>query len=242
MLAYCQNALSHVSLTHISQRDVAKIKATGCYVHYRPVINVAKMVLNEISIGATGNSECTSYVVPYAISMSKLFEMYVRAYLKKSGIKSYLSDEPGLHILKYDYKAKVLVNSASNSSNYIGGNIKPDIILFDTATQKYTVFDVKYKRLSDSRYARTDRLQLLAYALMFDCDNIGIIFPTTDGGISSFYERNQIQSQEKRDRYYHQLEFSIDKSWSFDLQSKDKSSQTRLLSYFNALNEEPDKT
>ena len=174
MTAYCQSALQHISYTKIARQDLVKIKTTGCYVYYKPVINAAKMVLNEITLGANGDSKFTSYVIPYAVSMDKLFEMYVRAYLKKAGVLSYLSHEAGIHILKYDYKSKVLQISDSTHSNYINGSVKPDIIIYDTESDKYVVFDVKYKNVLNRGYSRADRLQILAYALMYDLSLIHI--------------------------------------------------------------------
>lgn len=108
MLTFCRNALSHISYTKIGRLDVARVKTTGVYVYYKPVINAAKMVLNEITLEATGQSAVTSYVVPYAVSMDKLFEMYVRALLKRSGIKSYSATDDSIRLLKYDDKTAVL--------------------------------------------------------------------------------------------------------------------------------------
>jgi 5-methylcytosine-specific restriction endonuclease McrBC regulatory subunit McrC len=147
MIAYCHNALDHVSLKRITQRDTNSIKTTGCYAYYKPVISVAKMVLNEITLESNGTSKVTSYVVPYAVSMNKLFEMYVRAYLKKVGIQSCLSEASGIHILKYDYKSKVFENSSKDTANYIGGIVKPDIIIQNTVNGKTLVFGLSIRTL-----------------------------------------------------------------------------------------------
>lgn len=215
-------------------RDI-KIKTTGCYVYYKPVINAAKMVLNEITLEANGESALTSYVVPYAVSMSKLFEMYVRAYLKRAGIKSYLSNAEGIHILKYDYKSKVLSQNARVYSNYIGGNVKPVIILFNPQTNKYVVFDVKYKNLLHGKTARADRLQVLAYALLYNCENVGIIFPTLDGTENVYYERNEIENVEQRQRYYNQMEIEIDSNWEYVVRHKETQDTVPLLQYIEEL-------
>lgn len=69
MISYCRTALSHVSDTKITRHDIGKIKTTGCYAYYKPVVNAAKMVLNEITLGADGKSGFTGYVVPYAVSI-----------------------------------------------------------------------------------------------------------------------------------------------------------------------------
>lgn len=235
MTVYCQSALQHISYTKISRQDLIKIKTTGCYVYYKPVINAAKMVLNEITLGANGDSKFTSYVIPYAVSMNKLFEMYVRTYLKKAGVLSYLSSEEGVHILKYDYKSKVLELSDNTHSNYINGSVKPDIIIYDTVSKKYVVFDVKYKNVQNRGYSRDDRLQILAYALMYDCDNVGIVFPSLTGEENEFYMKNGIQSVENRERYYNQLELSIDTIWKCVVKSKENKDGLPLIEYIKQL-------
>lgn len=235
MMTYCNNALSHVSLKKINQRDTSGLKTTGCYAYYKPVVSVAKMVLNEITLESNGSSKVTSYVVPYAVSMSKLFEMYVRAYLKKAGVHSYSSDAEGIHIMKYDYKSKVLENSGKDTANYINGIVKPDIILENSANGKMLVLDVKYKNLSNKRNSRNDRLQLLAYGLMYDCEDVGIIFPSLDGEKSAFYDKNKIASAENRNRFYHQLELSISKEWEFQLMGKSNNASINTYQYFEML-------
>lgn len=124
MISYCRNALAHISYTKISRLDLNKIRTTGVYVYYKPVINAAKMVLNQITLEANGDSAVTSYVVPYAISMDKLFEMYVRAYFKRAGVKSYDSKEEGIKIERYDDKTSVLRERSKSYANYIGWEYK----------------------------------------------------------------------------------------------------------------------
>lgn len=235
MVTYCQNALNKVSLKKITQRDANRIKTTGCYAYYKPVISLAKMVLNEITLESNGASKVTSYVIPYAVSMSKLFEMYVRAYLKHAGVKSYLSTEMGIHLLKYDYKSKVFESTTSMSANYIGGVMKPDIILQNFDTGKTVVFDVKYKNLTNRRNARGDRLQLLAYGLMYNCEDVGIVFPTVSGEKSCYYDKNEIATLESRARYYHQVELSICKEWNGMIVSKLNGTENDILQYLYQL-------
>lgn len=235
MIAYSRKALSHVTYTKISRLDLNKIKTTGVYVYYKPVINAAKMVLNEITLEANGSSAVTSYVVPYAISMEKLFEMYVRAYFKRAGVLSFTSSEPGIRISQYDDKTTVLREKSKLYANYIGGNIKPDIIIYDSETGNHIVFDVKYKDSMSSRYARPDRMQILAYGLMLGCDNVGNIFPTQDGTNNVYYKRNEINSNETRTRYYNQLEVVIDSDWTFEITQKDDAMKMRVMEYLKRL-------
>lgn len=235
MISYSRKALSHVSYTRISRLDLNKIKTTGVYVYYKPVINTAKMVLNEITLEANGTSTVTSYVVPYAISMDKLFEMYVRAYFKRAGVLSYDSKENGIRISQYDDKTSVLREKNKTYANYIGGNIKPDIIIYNPETGNYVVFDVKYKDSLSSRYARPDRMQILAYGLMLGCNNVGNIFPTQGGTNNVYYRRNEINTNESRTRYYNQLEVAIDSDWKFEITRKDDEMKMRVMEYLNRL-------
>lgn len=140
------------------------LKFSGCYIYYKPVMAMAKMILDDISIESNGDVSTTGYILPYAISMEKLFEVYVRAYFKKNGIASYRSkDNTGIRLEKYDNKTDVFLEEEGleNPGKYISGSIKPDLILTDQESGETVVLDVKYKdyRNGDSR---DDRLQLLA--------------------------------------------------------------------------------
>lgn len=235
MFIYCHNSLSHISKIKIKRHDFLRLKTTGCYAYYRPVINVAKMVLSEISLEASGQTKFTSYIVPYAVSMSKLFEIYVRACLKRSGLNSYMTEHNDIRILQYDLMAKVLGQSGKNYSDYISGSIKPDIIIYNPINEKYIVFDVKYKDITNSRNAREDRLQLLAYSLIYDCDDVGIIFPSINKYDNIYYKPNEIRSAEGRERYFNQIEIAINLISEPVLKSKDGGKDMRIYDYFHRL-------
>lgn len=175
---YCINSLSHISLTKISRQEISKLKPTGCYAYYKPVINLARMVLDEVTADASGQVQFPGYVVPYAVSMNRLYEMYARTYIKKHLPEKW-------RMMPYDHTIPVL---KEHNDYYIGGTITPDIILYspdendlEHKKYKYTVLDVKYKRSDNKQYAREDRLQLLAYAFMYNCNKVGLIFPPNDG-------------------------------------------------------------
>jgi 5-methylcytosine-specific restriction endonuclease McrBC regulatory subunit McrC len=209
LITYCSNSLRHISDIQCSGSVCNGLKFTGCYTYYKPVISLAQMILNDISIESNGNVNTTGYIVPYAISMEKLFEVYVRAYLKNNGISSYKSkDDSKIRLEKFDDKIEVLMkeDGLSNPGKYISGSIKPDIILTKKDTGETVVFDVKYKDYTNGN-SRNDRLQLLAYSMMMNADNIGIIFPTkTEGKI---FEAPRINSMEHRVIRYHQILLGI---------------------------------
>ena len=217
MAGYCNNSLSHISLTKVSRQELAQIKPTGCYAYYKPVINLARMVLDEISADAAGQVKFTGYVVPYAVSMNRLFEMYARTY-----IKEYLRNENSeWSMVPYDQTTNVLSPKPNNDKYYIGGTVKPDVILYSPGKDKYnpegngykyTVLDVKYKR-PEKHHARDDRLQILAYALMYNCDKVGIIFPPNDDNSTNeenaAFETSNINIQGGALRTYIQVKLPI---------------------------------
>lgn len=233
IISYCQKAMANVSNVRISKQDINGIKPAGVYVYYRPVINAAKMVLNEISLEASGNALLTNYVVPYSVSMEKLFEMYVRTYIKKSGIATFTNHASGITMMPYDYKIPVLKREKYYST-YIAGNIKPDIILYDCESNRYVIFDVKYKYGRNSNFSRNDRLQVLAYSLMFDCQHIGNIFPAKNNASILFY-KNKILSIENKNRFYHQIEIAVNGAWNHTLYKIDDLSKITVKDFIKSL-------
>jgi 5-methylcytosine-specific restriction endonuclease McrBC regulatory subunit McrC len=205
MISYCSNSLRHISNVKCTGSDCKGLKFTGCYSYYRPVISIAQMVLNDISIESNGEVSTTGYIIPYAISMEKLFEVYVRAYLKNNGIQSYKSNaKSGIVLKKFDDKTEVFVDEEglSNPGKYISGSIKPDLILDNKDTGETVVIDVKYKDYTNGD-SRDDRLQLLAYSMMMNADNVGIILPTQNE--EKIFDARRINTMEHRVVKYHQM-------------------------------------
>lgn len=204
LISFCSNSLRNVSDVQCKGSACNGLKFSGCYVYYKPVIATAKMILDDISIESNGSVSTSGYTIPYAISMEKLFEVYVRAYLKKHGIQSYKSNSTtGIQIEKFDKKIDILQedNILSNPGKYISGSIKPDIILTNINTNTIAVYDVKYKDYRS--YSREDRLQLLAYSMILSANNIGIILPTQTE--SMIFDARSVNTLESRNVKYHQI-------------------------------------
>lgn len=235
MLSCCRSALAHVSYVRISRADLNKIRTTGVYAYYRPVIHVAKMILHEITLEAGGDSAATGYVVPWAVSMERLFEIYVRAFLKQAGVRSHDSEEGGIRMLRYDDKTAVLKEKDRAHAGYIRGNIRPDIVICDPDTGAGVVFDVKYKDVMHAGFSRADRLQILAYGLMLGCSHVGNIFPAHSGTDHLYYESNEIESNETRTRFYDQMEVAIDAGWKFEIRQKDGGAKMHVMDYLKRL-------
>lgn len=104
MISYCSNALRNISDIQCDGEACNGLKFSGCYIYYKPVMAMAKMILDDISIESNGDVSTTGYILPYAISMEKLFEVYVRAYFKKNGIAYFIS-VPGVMDALHDYSA-----------------------------------------------------------------------------------------------------------------------------------------
>jgi 5-methylcytosine-specific restriction endonuclease McrBC regulatory subunit McrC len=236
MLRYTNKTFSNVTDMSLKAKDCNNAKVSGCYAYYKPVLNLAKMVLSEITLEASGKTNTTSYVVPYSVSMEKLFEFYIRAFMKKCGVLSYKSKEPtGIQLGKYDEKKKVLNLNGEARADYIAGVVKPDIILKDIVSGDTVVFDVKYKKLTNKKNARSDRLQILAYALMYSCRNVGIIFPTLDENQSFYFAPQAISRLDENRTFYHQLAIDISGSRSYTLKSKADLSDVLVYRYIEKL-------
>lgn len=70
-----------------------------------------------------------------------------------------------------------LVEKDNSTQVYLQGELIPDVILRHSEQERYLIFDVKYKSGEYNVGTRSDRLQILAYAYVWDCDYIGHIFP-----------------------------------------------------------------
>lgn len=212
MISYCSRTLRTVTDIQCSGAACSGLKFSGCYAYYKPVIAVARMILDDISIESNGKVNTTGYIVPYAISMEKLFEVYVRAYLKKNGILSYKGKSGhGIRLEKFDDKTDVFVDDENlkNPGKYISGSIKPDLILTNQDTGETMVIDVKYKDYTNGN-SRNDRLQLLAYSMMLNANNVGIILPAQVD--FQIFDARRINSMERRVIKYHQMLLGMEKN------------------------------
>ena len=212
MISYCSKALRNISEVQCNGSSCNGLKFTGCYAYYKPVIAMAKMILDDISIESNGEVNTTGYIIPYAISMEKLFEVYVRTYFKKNGIHSYKGKyEHGIRLEKFDDKTEVFAEEEDllNPGKYISGSIKPDLILTNQDTGETVVIDVKYKDYMNGN-SRDDRLQLLAYSMMLNANNIGIILPAQVD--EKIFDARRINSLEKRVVKYHQMLLGMKKN------------------------------
>ncbi len=123
----------------------------------------------------------------FAINLSVLFECYARTWVKYRlendehllgyKMESYVPNKKDLDD-KSGYKNICVPHRSESVNIYLDGNIIPDIVLEKETNGKseYIILDAKYKDPT-GRQDRDDRLQLLAYAFMYDASEIGHIFP-----------------------------------------------------------------
>ena len=179
LVRLCWNGMSHISLPDKKIQRAQLPKMRGLYSYYNDALDIAKMIDDEISIGFNGEVQETGYVVPFAINMQNLFELYTRYRLKKAlkQVNAHLDLQP------FESVVRVLQNSEEEPKLYIDGHVKPDIIIYDKRVKNETVavFDAKYKDFMSATtrfYVREDRLQILAYGFVYNPQHIGHIFPS----------------------------------------------------------------
>lgn len=179
---------SAVSDRKVTPAEIDRIILPSMYQSYKPMFQLAKVIISDISMYTTGNGSKKG-LVPYAINMPLLFECYVRTIIKEK-IEEINNDKN----IKYRIEMKKFVPNKTGKSYdesygclmstkdkcYIQGLLVPDIVLAyykkesedkeyeDNAKPLfYRVYDVKYKPPCKSTGIRNDRLQFLAYCFMY---------------------------------------------------------------------------
>ena len=200
MISVIRNRLSRVE---VDQNEIFRcddidhmiFKLPNIYRNYVPVFEYAKLILIEASVNAGDGSGAR--VIPYAINSHMLFECYVRARIKKviegynKGTNKDTNKPFKVEMLKFVRDKENIPNDDCYGANdvirngecYISGKVVPDIVLKYTFLNDekiyYRVYDVKYKDSTKRYRGRDDRLQLLAYNLIYHPvnNNTGLIMP-----------------------------------------------------------------
>ena len=193
----CRRRFSEVADVRCAATDIDRVILSGMYAPYRPALQLAKVILTEISMNQSGKNENTG-VIPYAVNMPLLFECYTRARIKEAlkKVNENKNDTYEAKLLPYVPDKKNMpeqegsylpVFQDTSSKCYIRGNLVPDVVIAyreksqpeDLKPKFYRVYDVKYKDRTASAFRpRDDRLQILAYDFMYCCDeSVGHIFP-----------------------------------------------------------------
>lgn len=127
-----------------------------------------------------------SYEKNKAYDLAKYYEEYVKRmieenfksssweFLKSSNDNKKVVCESGKSVFLYQNEIE---KELHNFDVYIQGEMIPDIIFKNKYEEEYIIYDVKYKVGEYNQGTRSDRLQILAYAYMWNCKHIGHIFP-----------------------------------------------------------------
>lgn len=150
----------------------------------------AKCKLTELPELNDKNKDTKITITPFAFDVAGLFEFIARERIRE--------------IIKPKQDGEVL-DGNSNSRNvleenkkefHINGEVKPDIILRNK--NKHIIIDAKYK--SSDKNDREDRLQILAYAYLYDAHIVGHIFPS---------HAKSSRDNNKKELKFHELNTSL---------------------------------
>lgn len=156
----------------------------------------AKSKLTELPELNDKNKDTKITITPFAFDVAGLFEFIARERIRE--------------IIKPKQDGEVLddwevLDGNSNSRNvleenkkefHINGEVKPDIILRNK--NKHIIIDAKYK--SSDKNDREDRLQILAYAYLYDAHIVGHIFPS---------QAKSSRDNNKKELKFHELNTSL---------------------------------
>lgn len=192
LIGQCWQRMSHISLPTKPIRRQELPIMQGMYSYYNEAFNIANVIDKEISFDFTGTVTQTGYVIPFAINMQNIFEVYARYKVKK-----YLQQDNRFFLEKFDESRFIFQadeeakNHGQNvkTSHYISGSVKADLIIcqkVNDTNKIVAVLDAKYKDYKNAYLSkREDRLQLLAYGLIYQPKAIGFIFPSMENHTSN---------------------------------------------------------
>lgn len=143
---------------------------TGCNLQKLPELN-DKNKDTKITI----NEPIT--ITPFAFDVAGLFEFIAREKIREIINKNQLK-EPDWEVFDGNFNPHDVLIEKTKEENkkefHINGDVRPDIIIHNK--DKCIIIDAKYK--SPDKNDREDRLQILAYAYLYDAHIVGHIFPT----------------------------------------------------------------
>lgn len=156
----------------------------------------AKCKLTELPELNDKNKDTKITITPFAFDVAGLFE-----FIARERIREIIKPKQDREVLD-DWE---VLDGNSNSRNvleenkkefHINGEVKPDIILRNK--NKHIIIDAKYK--SSDKNDREDRLQILAYAYLYDAHIVGHIFPS---------QAKSSRDNNKKELKFHELNTSL---------------------------------
>ena len=142
-----ESALSGVTLTSVTLNDFRDIRYGGSLSSYKPIHILAKAIIANLRLDATGDVKSTGNISPFALNMNTLYEAYVGVQLKKAGLVNLLPQKE-MVVLFGNWKK----------------NLRPDYC----SPCGRLVIDAKYKRYLENNDDRIsdDLEQLLSYSIL----------------------------------------------------------------------------
>ena len=127
-------------------------------------------------------NENNEIITPFAFDVVGFFEVIAREKIREIIKNKNQSTKQDWEVIDGNLDPhNVLIEKTKEDNkkefhiNGTDGTVKPDIIIHNKNTDKYIIIDAKYK--SPDKNDREDRLQILAYAYLYDAHIIGHIFP-----------------------------------------------------------------
>ena len=146
------SALGNVQLAEYHPRHLPDIRYTRLNQHYRPAIELAKLILRATTFEVEHGMVRTS---AFLVDMNRVFEDFVAIALREAlrlSERVFVPEMKGKRLV-LDHAGKV--------------NLKPDLSWWE-AGQCVFAGDVKYKNLYSDRVIHPDLYQLLAYTIAAD--------------------------------------------------------------------------
>jgi len=179
-------------LPTMSVQDAAQIQLTRLDEHYRPLLNLACLFLQDIGLQISAN-DLTSFA--FVFDMNQLFERFLIAFIQRHR-KEVLPDSlQGCELLPQGRQAaKYLVKHQGKPVFHL----RPDLV-FRQDEQFPLLIDFKYKRTDpESRklgIAESDCYQMYAYLKRFDSPRVLLIYPQMAGYTNVLRERFNLAEQ-----------------------------------------------
>ena len=175
LLQELQLLFCDISLQKVVAEDFKKVNLTRLNKVYEPVLNLAKIFINQSSLEMSADNIST---FSFVFDMNYLFEEYVGEMIKRSCYDQYASitlQKPTKNLVE-----EKLVDGVGMGSVF---NMRPDIVLGKNYRNHELIIDTKYKiRLNNDKkegVSQADMYQMNAYSKKYDCPNIILLYPQT---------------------------------------------------------------
>ncbi|MGC2236396.1 MAG: hypothetical protein WA584_09555 [Pyrinomonadaceae bacterium] len=178
-LSELRASLSEVTLLkQITKEDISAIKLTRINARFAPLLNLAKMFLENSSIQLShGATETFSFV----FDMNLLFENFIAEFIRRN--KSAILEEAliNCNIFQQGLGGNSLHLARSEERDYF--KLKPDIVFRSTDGNFPLILDTKYKSLKREQgnlgISNDDFYQMHAYAHRYKSPRIVLLYPQT---------------------------------------------------------------